>query len=317
MIRLYIKDLKPGDILLKQNFAVKDIVKKLSKNNTHYYTLTLSDKTGQVDAKIWADYFKDVDLENIKIGSVISVTGKVDSFRDENQVMIEKSILVEDFDPADYVTTSEYDIDEIYAKILDTVNSLEDAEIKKLILELLDLPEIKSKFLKTPAAMMIHHNYVGGLVVHVYEILTLAKASMELYPEANFSELAFGAIFHDIGKLEELDAGSLALNMTKEGKLLGHVVQGLLLLERCIPSSFDKNKKLRLIHMVASHNGKKEIGAPVTPSTIEAFLLSEIDNLSFKIGTFRMHLQKGEIDENGFSTYSPYLGASLVDPKTY
>lgn len=317
MIRLFIKDLKPGDILLKHNFAVKDIVKKVSKNNANYYTLTLSDKTGQVDGKIWADYFNDTDVSNLKAGVVIEVIGKVDSFRDENQVIIEKAKILSDYEPSDYINEGTKDRVKLFDDILTLVNSLDDADIKDFCNRVFADKDLVKKYTTVPAGVIVHHNYVGGLLEHVTEMLGFAKMAKEVYPDIKYSELVFGILFHDLGKIQELSAGGVTLSMTVSGKLIGHLSQGLLILEGFFGNDFDADKKMRLQHMILSHHGEREKGSPVHPATIEAVILSEIDDLSSRVGILRAHLQRGDVDESGFTSQSYFLGSAILDPTTY
>lgn len=155
-------------------------------------------------------------------------------------------------------------------------------------------------------------NYVGGLVTHVVEMLKFAESSKSVYKNINFSELAFGVIFHDIGKVHELALNGVVLERTLAGYLVGHLGQGLMLVNNFFPKDFDEDKKNRLLHMLISHHGEREKGSPVQPMTLEAIILSEIDNLSFKAGTYFTHLEGSEVNDKGLTGYSKYLGTSIL-----
>ena len=314
MKKTFIKDLKAGDILVNHSFAVTSFSKRVGKNNNEYYDLTLSDKTGKIKAKIWGDSFASCDLSSLQTGDVISVTGKVDSFNDALQVIIQKFSILEDFNPEFFVERGERDVEALFDYILSEVESLEDKDIKKLIKEIFKNEKLVKAYKRMPAGQVVHHNYVGGLLEHVYEMLKFAQTAKELYPNINYSELVFGILFHDIGKLYELNFKGASINRTKEGYLLGHIVLGTLFLEKYFPKDFDKEKKMRLLHLILSHHGSQEHGSPVMPLTLEAQILSYIDDISSQVGIYSSHLRENIPDEEGFTPYNKYLGSILYTP---
>lgn len=310
--RVYIKDLKVGDVLLKHKFAIKDISLKKGKTGSNYYTVVLSDKTGSVGAKIWSNSFAECDLSKAKSGSVVEVNGKVDSFNNKAQIIIEKMSVCSDYNADDFIPTGDRDLNKIYNELISEVKSLDDEEVKQMILSVFSNDEFTKKYKEVPAAEVVHQDYVGGLLEHTYEMLKIAKACKDLYPNLRYSELVFGIIFHDVGKIYELTTTGVTLERTLPGYLLGHMIQGLLFINTKFPKDFTNDKKVRLLHMIVSHNGAIELGAPVTPMTLEAILLSAIDDLSFKAGTYYSHIRKNEPDEKGLLGYSKYLGATLL-----
>ena len=316
MLRAYIKDLKVGDVVLNQQFGVLSFAKKLGRTGNEYYEVILSDKSGHIDAKIWANSFNYCDL-NINEGGVVEITGKVDSFNDKPQLIIEKLTEVKTFDPADFLYSGTRNKEEIWNYLINEVNSLEDAEIKNITLKILNNDEIQNSYKKATAAEYVHHDFVGGLLEHVYEMLVIAKSVKFLYPEINYSELVFGIVFHDIGKLYEYKTSGISLGRTKSGYLLGHIVQGLLFLNTFFEESFNADKKDRLLHLISSHHGSKEFGSPVNPSTIEAVMLSQIDDLSSKAGIFYTQKRNSLVDNLGFIGFNKYLGANILDTDSY
>ena len=311
MRKVYIKDLKVSDVLLSHNFAVKEFTKKKGKTGKEYFNVTLSDKTGQVNAKVWGTNFNEVD-QNAKAGDVVSVTGRVDEFLEKPQVIIEKMKIVKDFDPADFLVKGERDQDEIWKEIQDEVSDLKDKAIKDLINKIFSDEKFVKKYKEVPAAEIVHQDYIGGLLEHTYEMMVVARTCKNLYTQVRWAELLYGVLFHDVGKVEELNPTGVTLERTKSGALLGHLIQGLLFLDKQFPKDFDAEKKDRLLHMVASHNGKKELGSPVVPMTLEAILLSAIDDLSFMVGAYFTHIRKNDADDRGLTGYNRYLGASML-----
>ncbi|PIR43674.1 hypothetical protein COV24_01295 [candidate division WWE3 bacterium CG10_big_fil_rev_8_21_14_0_10_32_10] len=312
MNKLYIKDLKVGDVLVNHKFAIKDFAKKVGKTNNEYYTVVLSDKTGFIDAKIWSNSFAECSVDQIKIGNVVNVTGKIDEYNSTPQIILEKMIITEEYNAGDFLSEGTRDANEIFNSILETVDLLEDTDIKNLILDIFKNEDLLKKYKQVPAGEFVHHSFVGGLLEHVYEMLEFAKTAKILYPDINFSELAFGVIFHDIGKIEELGVNGVVMERTLPGYLIGHLGQGLLLVNKHFPENFDVTKKNRLLHMILSHHGEKDKGSPIQPMTLEALVLSEIDTLSSRVGIYYTNLSKGETDEKGLTAYSKYLGASFL-----
>lgn len=311
-MKLYIKDFKVADVLVDHSLAIKSLEKKVSKNNKEYYNVILSDKTGQIDAKIWSDYFSSCSLNEVKPGNVVKITGKVDSFNSTPQLIIEKMQIVKDYNPSDFLNSTDQDVEDLFKYIMDTIESLEDTEIKTVAKSILEDTAILKAYKQVPAGEYVHHNYVGGLVTHVVEMLKFAESSKSVYKNINFSELAFGVIFHDIGKVHELALNGVVLERTLAGYLVGHLGQGLMLVNNFFPKDFDEDKKNRLLHMLISHHGEREKGSPVQPMTLEAIILSEIDNLSFKAGTYFTHLEGSEVNDKGLTGYSKYLGTSIL-----
>jgi 3'-5' exoribonuclease len=311
MRKVFIKDLRVSDVLLNHKLAVKEIAKKKGKTGNEYLNIVFSDKTGQINAKAWSNAFADID-QSLSAGDVANVTARVDEFNGKPQIIVEKMSKADNFDPSDFLQKGERDADKIWQEIINEVNNLQDEEIKNLILNIFSDESFVKKYKEVPAAELVHQDYVGGLVEHNYEMMVAGKACKDLYKEVRWAELLYGVLFHDVGKVEELNTTGIVLERTKGGYLLGHLVQGLLFLNSKFPSDFDKDKKERLLHMIASHNGSTELGSPIAPMTLEAILLSALDDLSFKAGTYYTHLRKNEPNEKGIAGYNRYLGASIL-----
>ncbi|MBP7859458.1 hypothetical protein KA001_00660, partial [Patescibacteria group bacterium] len=220
MIKLFIKDIKAGDVLLNHKFALRTFTKKFGKVGNEFYAVDFSDKTGGVQGKIWQNNFANCNFTDCKIGDVVEITGKVDSFNDKLQIIVEKLNKTTNFDPADFVNEGKRNLEELWNYILSEVNSLEDTEIKNVILKIFDDATIVPILKKVPAAETVHHNFVGGLLEHTYEMLLMAKKCKEIYTDISYDELFFGTLFHDIGKVMEYNITGVSLERTKEGYLI-------------------------------------------------------------------------------------------------
>jgi 3'-5' exoribonuclease len=313
-MRLYISDLKPGDILSSHKFAVKDVNKKTGKNDTVYYDLTLADRSGEINAKIWQDAFKNCDIECLKIGTVIEVHGRVDSYNDSKQISIDRLKKADSYNPSNYLKEGKKDREKLFNNLLNTVKELEDKEVSNLILTIFEDENIVKKYKEYPAAEKVHHAYIGGLLEHICEMVLLSLPVKKLYPQVNYSELMFGILFHDIGKLFEYTITGVSVMRNTQGYLIGHITQGVVYLNNLFPAKFDQNKKDRLLHLILSHHGKQEYGSPVVPQTIEGVILSLLDDLSSQATIALDHLEKETADEQGMTPFNKYLNTGLLKP---
>lgn len=188
---------------------------------------------------------------------------------------------------------------------------LEDKEVKDLIKDIFSDSDLKEKFKTAPAAELVHHDYVGGVLEHVYDMLRFSVPYKEIYPQIRYSELVFGIIFHDIGKIYELSQSGVALSRTMSGYLIGHISQGYGLIEKKIPKEFNEFKKDRLLHMILSHHGQLEYGSPIKPMTLEALALSIIDIASSQLEIAVKHIEQNEVDERGKTAFNRHLETSF------
>lgn len=167
MLRAYIKDLRSGDVILNQTFGLIVLNKKTGRTGNEYYEVILSDRTGQIDAKIWANSFNACEIDECSEGCVVEIVGKLDEFNGKPQLIIEKLKVVTDYDPADFLFDGNRNKDECWNFLMSEVDSLEDTEVKDLIKSILANEEFTKKFKVTTAAEYVHHDYVGGLLEHV------------------------------------------------------------------------------------------------------------------------------------------------------
>lgn len=271
-------------------FLAKDKALLVGKNGKPYISLSLADSSGALDARVWDNV--EASANAFQVGDIVRVKGVVQTFQNRRQVVVHK---VEKADPAgvrmaDFLSTSHRDPEEMLAQLVSIAESLEDASIRQLTLDCLNDPEVRSRLLTAPAAKSIHHAYVGGLLEHVLSICGIMTAIAAHYrasgTQMKLDYLLFGAIFHDLGKIWELDVEG-GITYTDKGKLLGHMVMSVELIEKKAARilGFPEETKDLLKHIVLSHHGKLEYGSPKTPMFLEAFVVAAIDDLDSKINT--------------------------------
>ncbi len=267
--------------------------------------LVFADATGTIAGKMWADAIRRWGQE-FSPGDFLKVEGRVESYRDHNQLVVDKirrCDLSEIPDPSILVRTTPHDPDALFEELKDIARSMEPDALGELVGSILDLNE---DALKTyPAAQMIHHAYRGGLIEHVTAVVKKVEAIVALEKNINRSIALAGAILHDIGKIREIHPAGQG--RTPEGRLIGHVILGLSLVrEAAAEKGFLDRPWLReLEHIILSHHGESQFGAPVKPLTREALLVHHIDNLDAKLKIIDEALES--VDADGFTTYNKWL----------
>ena len=210
-------------------FCVSAISARDRKGSGQYLALTLSDKTGQFDARMWDD-FADA-LQTCTTGSYVKVQGQVSKYNGKFQVTLTKLRLAADteIDTADFIPTTQYDIPAMAAELRSYVAAFSNPHLRALVFAFLDDPQVGAAFLEAPAAKRLHHAWIGGLLEHVLSLVRVCLATVPFYPEVDPDLLVTGAILHDIGKVRELSWRS-SFDYTLEGQLIGHIsiAQGML-----------------------------------------------------------------------------------------
>jgi 3'-5' exoribonuclease len=279
-------------------FCIASISARDRKGSGQYLALTLADKTGQFEARMWDD-FADV-LKTCTAGCYVKAQGQISKYQGKFQITLTKLRLAAatEIDTADFIPTTQYDIPTMAAELRGYVDAFRNPHLRRLVLAFLDDPTLGPQFIEAPAAKRLHHAWIGGLLEHVLHLVRICLATAPFYPEVDPDLLVTGAILHDIGKVRELSWGS-TFDYTLEGQLIGHIsiAQGLLHEKiaqlnaeaELSPSAQDFPPQLRLLieHMILSHHGKLEFGSPKLPMTPEAMLLSALDDLEAKFQALR------------------------------
>jgi 3'-5' exoribonuclease len=266
-------------------FAVSTKQVRSKKDGARYFSLTLADRTGQVDAVMW----ETGDAGEFGAGDVVKLRGQVCRYKEKLQINVERirAATRDEYDLADLVPHTERSIDELWAELNACVDSFTDPHLKALLRSFLDDPEIATAFREAPAAKGMHHAWIGGLLEHVVSLLGICELAAKHY-SVHRDLLLTGAILHDIGKLHELRWGT-SFDYTIEGQLLGHITIGLGMIEKKIAALPDFPPALRVLveHVVLSHHGKYEFGSPKLPMIPEAMLLHFLDDMDAKMQTMQ------------------------------
>jgi 3'-5' exoribonuclease len=258
-----------------------------------YLAMTLSDKTGSFEARMWEE-FADA-IATCGEGCYVKAQGQISKYQGKFQITLQKlrHAAENEIDPADYRPVSKFDPAEMAAELRGYVACFRNPDLRRLVLAFLDDPDIGQKFLIAPASKHLHHAWLSGLLEHVLMLVRVCLATVPFYPEVDPDLLVTGAILHDIGKVREL-AWKTSFTYTLEGQMIGHIsiAQGMLREKVVALAPFPDRLLVLVEHMILSHHGRYEFGSPKLPMTPEAILLSALDDLEAKMQNMRAEFGK-------------------------
>lgn len=265
-----------------------------------YLHLVLGDRSGEIEAKIW-DGAEDY-LEVCQSGRVVFVEGEIVAFRDSMQMKITvlRPAAEEEVRLADFVPCSPRPIEEMDYELRQHIDNLREGALRTLAVAFLDSPWYPM-FCMAPAAQSFHHAYAGGLLEHTLGVMKLAWKFSEVH-ELDRDLLMVGAMFHDVGKVREMELMP-GIQYTDEGKFLGHIVLGIQMLDELMSGiEIDLLTRNQVLHMITSHHGEYEWQSPKRPMFLEAKILHLIDMMDAEVFKFKSAVPA---DEGG--TWSNYM----------
>lgn len=280
-------------------FLLKSIDKKTSSNGKEYFDLILSDSTGNVVGKIWESHKG----EGITPNKVVKVRGEVNIWKNTKQFKIHKIRETNESDGVsidEFIQSAPIESDDMLEEIYNYVNNIKSIDIKKL-LEIL-LEKKKEKLNYYPAAKENHHAIKGGLLYHILRMLRVGKKLTEIYTELDSDLVYAGIILHDLSKIEEMDSNELGVvsDYSMEGKLLGHIVQGVKEIDFISKeNNIDMETSILIQHMILSHHYYPEYGSPRFPMIPEAEILHYIDVIDARM--YDMEKSLKDVEEGSFS----------------
>jgi 3'-5' exoribonuclease len=319
MKTVYAKD-APGlnGQMIETLFLVASKQVRFKKNREPYLALTLMDRTGTIEAKVWnnVEEVKDAFDEN----DFVRVSGRVQRYNDRHELVIDRleRVTGDEIDPADFFPRTSYDIDRLWHIIEVAVGSVTDTHVRLLLQSFLADEDIAKRLRVAPAAKFFHHAYQGGLLEHIASLCTLGDIITTRYFWVNRDLLIAAAVLHDIGKIYELSYGR-AFGYTLQGNLVGHIAIGLTLLEEKIRAirEFPETLQVLLEHLILSHHGTLEHGSPVEPRFPEAVLFHHLDDLDSKMEAVHAALGASACLPELWSARVPSLGCQILDSEKF
>ncbi len=306
----FLSDLRDGDEF-EGFYVVRDSSFQTAVNGKNYIRMTIGDASGSLLANLW-DANRDL-FQLCPAGAAIKVQALTESYKGKPQAKIVRFRPAHDseVDPDRFLPKSARDIGAMRDELLALVDSLADRDYKAMGEAFFRDPKLLDRFARTPAAREVHHAWLGGLIEHTLSVARLADGFAKS-ARVDRDLLVLGALLHDVGKVEELEA-KFAIEYTDRGKLLGHLAIGAEMLAdraREIPN-FPRAKLNLLQHLILSHHGKFEFGSPVLPKIPEAFALHHLDNLDAKVETANRLLDDMPDPEKHWTDYYRALETSL------
>jgi 3'-5' exoribonuclease len=276
-----------------------------------YLVLELSDKSGRIGGRMWDN--AEETIAEVGAGDYVWVEGVVDTWQSEAQLKVDRmSAAEEEVDPRDFLPAAAIDPDEMYRELLELVATVTNPHLRNLLEKTFADPDVARRFRRAPGGIKLHHAYVGGLLEHTLSVVRLADRVTAHYDELDRDLLLTGAFLHDIGKIWELSY-ERAFDYTDEGRLVGHLLLETEWLSKRIDEidDFPPSMRTHLMHLLASHHGQYEHGAPVAPARPEALALHYVDDLDSKMAAMEMAIKEAAAS-GAAAAYSPSLGRRIV-----
>jgi 3'-5' exoribonuclease len=313
---IYLKNIKQGD-KISSSFLVTEKNMAFSQKGSPYLTVRLKDKTGEIESKVWENA---IELDQLfRKGDIIFIEGKAANYKNSIQISITgiKKIPWEEVESADYLPAVKADVKEMFNELLGYVEKVNDKFLKTLLNSFFQEQETASLFQRAPAAKGFHHIYLGGLLEHTRSVVRLLDKVADHYPSLNKDMLIAGGILHDIGKIYEFSYNNI-IDYSDEGRLIGHIVMGVEMINKKIAAidDFPPQLALELRHVILSHHGEFEFGSPKRPKTLEALVIHYLDDLDAKFNAFQTFMADSANNDSDWTGYNRFLERFLYKKKT-
>lgn len=310
-----VRELKAGERIDQVFLVTKKDLRATTAGGLYIHAI-VADKSGEMVSRMW-NATEDL-YANIPDGGLLRIRGRIDSYKGNLQLIIEGCQPADEtsVDMSDFMATTPRDIDKMFAEMVKLLAGIKDNDLNRLAAAVLADSELMTKFRRAPAAMKNHHAYVGGLLEHTLSLMQAATRILPQYPAVNEDLVIAGLFLHDLGKTSELSYG-VGFDYTDDGHLLGHIYRGASYVEQKAAelaragAPIDPTCLRLLLHLILSHHGELEFGAPTLPKTREAFLVHYLDNLDAKLNSIAKLIAADRTEEADWTQYDPSLGRKL------
>lgn len=317
MPKLFVSDIQP-QMQVEETFRIADRQLRANRQGNLYLLLQLQDRTGLLSGMKWNADEKLV--ERFPKGAYVRVQGASQLHNGVLQLIVNQVSLVDEstINAEDFEGVSRVDVDALWARLNELVSSVQNETLSKITMSFLTDSDIERLIKLAPAGIKAHHAYPGGLLEHVVSLMELADRTSSHYSFLHRDLMVTGAMLHDIGKLEELLFDG-ELTYSDSGQLLGHLVQGIEMLDRKIQdltrADFvaDPAILLRLKHIIVSHHGSLEHGSPKIPMTLEAIAFHYLDEMDAKLNA-AMAMIINDRTKDPWTPFNQTLGRKILKP---
>jgi len=286
---------------------VRDPILRSTTRGDLYIAMHLCDRTGQLNGRMWQA--TEAVYTALPKPGFIHIEGRSELYQNSLQIVVNSVGVIDasKVNVEDFLARTDKDTKQMFEEVKKIVSQIKNPQLKALVGEFLADTELMEKFCDAPAAVKIHHGYLGGLLEHTHNMLRVAVAILPLYPQVQADLVLAGIFLHDIGKTEEL-AYDMAFTYTDAGQLIGHIALTLLMMDKKAAAltakgvTIDKQVLDALGHIILSHHGEYEFGSPKLPAMPEAFMVYYIDDLDAKVSqvTTAIENEPGESDWTGW-----------------
>lgn len=307
-----ITSLKPGERIEEQVYRIASKELRTTSNGSLYVHAVLADATGQILGRMW-NASQEI-YDSIPEGGFLLFRGRVESYKGKPQFIIDGLRAVDEgtFDASDFLPATRADVPALWAELKEILREIQHQDLLTLVGRFINDEAFARQFQRAPAAVALHHAWLGGLLEHTVNLLRLARAVCPLYPQVSQDLVLAGVFLHDAGKTREL-AYSTNFEYTNEGQLIGHITQTVLWIQEMVKAleaetgqPFPADVLMALQHIILAHHGKYEFGSPRLPATPEAMMIHYLDNLDAKLN---MMIEAVANDPDAASDWTSYIRA--------
>jgi 3'-5' exoribonuclease len=310
----FISEIAPGETI-NDVYMIREPILRSTTRGDLYIAMYICDRSGQLNGRMWQA--TEAVYNSLPKPGFVHINGRSEVYQSNLQIVVNNISVVDssEVEIEDFLARTEKDIGKMFGEVKKIVGRIKHKQLKALVDEFLADEELMGKFCEAPAAMKLHHNYLGGLLEHTHNMLCVAEAVFGFYPEVNRDLVLAGIFIHDMGKTDEL-CYDMAFSYTDSGQLIGHISKGFVMLGEKAESLKSKGVEIdelildSLGHIIISHHGQYEFGSPKLPATPEAFMVNYIDDLDAKIRQVRGVIEN-EPGDSDWSGWQNTLGTRL------
>ncbi len=306
--RQRIEDITSENEVVEGVYALRSKDVPMEYRHGYFFRMKVADASGEILVTYWGGRDEGavrMKHDLLKVNSLVRLVGTTSSWNGRLSIGINPATgdIIEpaaddEFDPAEFLPCTSKDIDEMFSELMHYVGAIEDSFTRSLLLSLFSDHDLASSFKHSPASVSYHCGWIGGLLEHTLNVVSICDKISQIYPDLDRDLLLAGAILHDLGKVRCYDVQS-SISESVDGRMLGHLVIGTgMIREACdaIPD-FPVNTRLKLIHMVLASHGSNDKGSPIGPSIPEAVALHYADEMDSILERFILARQSGGPDD--------------------
>ena len=302
MAHKFINTIEPGETI-NDIYMVRDPILRSTTRGDLYIAMYLLDRTGQLNGRMWQA--TETVYKALPKPGFVRVQGRSELYQNNLQVIINNISVVEadKVNIDDFLARTKKDVGQMFEEVTKMVGRIKNPQLLAIVKEFLADEELMDKFRNSPGGMKLHHDYIGGLLEHVHNMLRVAVAILPLYPNVQADQVLAGIFLHDIGKTEELTY-DMAFTYTDSGQLIGHIVKSVIMVNQKVDALRAGGAKIEqevvdsLVHIILSHHGEYEYGSPKLPAMPEAFMVYYIDDLDAKLNMVESAIDEEAGDAN-------------------